>query len=93
MVEKIIDGKKFTINDISYGDLLDLQDNCTVFDDENRSRMLRGKFTRELILRTVKDETGKPVNISDAKQCPMLVGKELDEFVGKILKEQEIKNN
>lgn len=93
MVVKEIDGKKFTITDVPYGTLLDLQDNCTVIDDEGRSRLLRGKFTRELILRAVKDEHDKPVNIDDVNQCPMKVAAQLDNEMGKYFKDQEIKNN
>lgn len=93
MVKKIIDEKEFEISEVDYGTILDLQDKHTLVDDEGRERLLKGKYTKELILKYVKDSEGKPVDIHNSKQVPMMTAAKLDQTLGKMFKPQEIKNN
>jgi len=93
MVVKVINEKEYNIEDIAYGEVLDLQDQCTFYPDEGQPRLLRGKYTRELILRAVKDKEGKPVDINNKNQISMIDAALLDKAVGEFFKEQNLKNS
>ena len=93
MVEITIEGKKFDMGTISYGDFMDIQDKHTYIDEmTGKPRLLNGKATRDLVLRMVKDETGKAVDIKDEKQCSFMQGMLLDKEVSDYFSALKVKN-
>lgn len=97
MVVEEIEGKKFTIEDISYGEKMDLRDQATVvmydeISEKQLNKFLSGKFTRELILRCVKDENGDAVDINNKNQVSSRIAMILDTKLTELLKEENVKN-
>lgn len=92
MVSRKINGKEYQFNEISYGDRLAIQDDCTVIDPLTEIERIRGgQATTELIKKIVTLD-GVPVDISNKNQINYKDGELLNAQVKLFLSVTQAKN-
>lgn len=94
MVVKKYDKVDYEFNEISYGEVLDIQDDATIIDvsvDPPFKRLRTGAFTRALALAMVKKD-GVAVDINNKEQCPMAHGAWIDGEITEMLSVFKAKN-
>lgn len=93
MVQIESEGKKFTINEISYGEELQIRDKSTVWDPvSGQSKMSAYNLNRELYLACVRDEQNNPVDIDNKEQISRKQARDIDVEIGKLMSMEQVKN-